>query len=421
MGATEDLKQKAGLVKLKDINDLLLSLRPELERAIPKHLDADRLLRIAMTQVSANDDLRQCDAHTLLASVMIASQLGLQFGGGQAYLIPYKKTCTFVPGWKGLLDIMLRSGRAVAWTGAVNVGDEFDWQLGDSPSVTHRPRGNEGELKYCYAIGRQKGMDWPIVEVWSADKILDHLKRYNKVGEKHYALANPNNWEMYGRKVVLLQALKYLPQSAELMNAVVLDQQAAIGKQQLQLKPADLSMILPSAEEKSEPPQETKRETIVVETKTEVETKPEPKTEAIEPEPEPNQEPETKAPTTQSVEGVVLPGFGSPASETKQPVKRTTVSALKEFECHCSAFHELPLADGKGIYMSLDVMSKGKKFTLICIKPEFKEFLQNTAGHECRFECSTQMKDGRAYYQIENILKIYEFVFKDNKPVTTGE
>ena len=51
-------------------------------------------------------------------------------------------------------------------------------------------------------------------------KVQKHLKQYNKVGGRHYALANENNLEMYARKVALLQVLKYMPASIELANAI---------------------------------------------------------------------------------------------------------------------------------------------------------------------------------------------------------
>ena len=50
-----------------------------------------------------------------------------------------------------------------------------------------------------------------VIEVWTRAKVEWHLKQYNKVGKRHYALQNENNFEMYGRKVALLQVLKYVP------------------------------------------------------------------------------------------------------------------------------------------------------------------------------------------------------------------
>lgn len=125
------------------------------------------------------------------------------------------------------------------WTGAVYEGDDFDYGLGDSPFVKHRPgeRGNEDEkdLRYVYAVGRVKGSDWPIVEVWPIAKVWKHRDRFNKVGRGHYSFTHA---EMYARKVVLLQVLKYMPKSPELLAAMALDDGAARGQQGLTLKDA---------------------------------------------------------------------------------------------------------------------------------------------------------------------------------------
>ena len=57
-----------------------------------------------------------------------------------------------------------------------------------------------------------------------------HLTTYNKVGNRHYALSSENNFEMYARKVALLQVLKYMPASIELANAVDVTNAAESGK-----------------------------------------------------------------------------------------------------------------------------------------------------------------------------------------------
>ena len=52
----------------------------------------------------------------------------------------------------------------------------------------------------------------PIIELWRVSKIEKHRDKYNKVGRKHYSF---RDWEMYARKVPLLQVLKYMPCSIE--------------------------------------------------------------------------------------------------------------------------------------------------------------------------------------------------------------
>lgn len=215
--------------KPKTFPAMLHAYKDEIARALPKHINPDRMARVALTCFRQTPALADCSPASVFASVIQASQLGLEPGlNGRAYLIPYKGECTFVPGWKGLVELANRTGRSACWTGAVFDGDEFDYQLGDSPFVRHRPRGEDDpeKLLYVYAVGRIKGNDWPVVEVWPIGKILKHRNRYNKVGKSHYSY---KEWEMYARKIPLLQVLKYLPASPELETALALNDAAEAG------------------------------------------------------------------------------------------------------------------------------------------------------------------------------------------------
>lgn len=207
------------------LNAFMQKHKNQIALALPKHITPDRMVRLTMTAFSQNKALQNCDMQSIFAAVVVASQLGLEIGvGGQGYLVPYKGKATFVPGWQGLVDLVSRAGRATVWTGAVYVGDEFEWELGDRPFVKHRPgAGGESwrDLTHVYAIGRVMGSELPVIEVWRIEKVVKHLNKYNKVGAQHYALKDDGvNMEMYARKVVLLQVLKYMPKSIEVQRAV---------------------------------------------------------------------------------------------------------------------------------------------------------------------------------------------------------
>lgn len=209
----------------KTLSDFMDKYKGQIALALPKHISADRMVRLAMTSFSQNAALQKCDMHSIFASVVIAAQLGLEIGvGGQGYLVPYKGKATFVPGWQGLVDLVSRAGRATVWTGAVYRGDRFDWALGDNPFVKHQPEGdadNWKDITHVYAIGRVNGSAFPVIEVWTMDRVVRHLNKYNKVGGSHYALTNDGqNMEMYARKVALLQVLKYMPKSVEVQRAM---------------------------------------------------------------------------------------------------------------------------------------------------------------------------------------------------------
>ena len=240
--STHALKQMAGSApattrgggsEVAKFSAFMDKLKPQLALALPRHMNADRMARLALTAFSSTPALQRCTPQSIAASIMTAAQLGLEPGiGGQGYLIPYKETCTFVPGWRGLTDLVARSGRATVWTGAVRDGDRFEYQLGDAPFCRHVPGDTDdaAPFTFVYAIGRVRDSVMPVIEVWSRNEVLKHLKHYNKVGQRHYANESENNLEMYARKVALLQVLKYMPASIELQNAIDVTNAAEAGK-----------------------------------------------------------------------------------------------------------------------------------------------------------------------------------------------
>lgn len=94
----------------------------EFNRALPKHISKERFLRIVQTEFSKNPKLFMCERVSLLGSIMFAAQLGLEIGShlGHCYLIPYysnrdkKLYCTIQYGYKGLLELVRRSGQVSA-------------------------------------------------------------------------------------------------------------------------------------------------------------------------------------------------------------------------------------------------------------------------------------------------------------------
>lgn len=212
-----------------ELGDFFNRHKAQIVNALPSHFKPDRMIRLALSEFGKNQDLKTCSPESIFASVILASQCGLEIGVlGQAYLIPYKGRCTFVPGWRGLLNLVTRTGQATCWTGAAFEGDSFEYMLGSEPYVLHKP-GRESDPKkitHVYSIGHQNGNQSRIVEVWPIDKIWDHRDKFNKVGKSHYSFTNP---EMYARKVPLLQVIKYLPQSVELQIAQTQDHNATTG------------------------------------------------------------------------------------------------------------------------------------------------------------------------------------------------
>lgn len=213
------------LTPVAQFSGFMDKMKGQMALALPKHLSADRMARLALTAFSTNPALQKCSHQSIAASIMTAVQLGLEPNvNGAGYLVPYKETCTFVPGWKGLVDLVGRSGRGSVFTGVI-FEDQIqgvDWEYfdGSRRELIIRKQSSlidETKITHAYAVGWVKDSSIPIIELWSVDKLKAHRNKQNKVGNSHYSF---KYWEMYCRKIPLLQVMKYMPCSIELAMAL---------------------------------------------------------------------------------------------------------------------------------------------------------------------------------------------------------
>lgn len=225
---TEQTKQPSGVTVFRNYMDRLM---PQLALVLPKHMNAERMARLAVTAFSTNPKLQECDQTSIAASLMTAGQLGLEPGvNGAGWLIPYKRICTFVPGWKGLVDLVSRSGRGTVFTGVIMKDQRYTFTDGARRDlVIHNETDLEApeDITHGYAIGWVRDSSMPIIELWTVGKIRKHRDKFNKVGTSHYSYTN---FEMYCRKVPLLQVLKYMPSSIELSNAIEVSNASESGR-----------------------------------------------------------------------------------------------------------------------------------------------------------------------------------------------
>lgn len=190
--------------------------KKEIKNALPKHLTADRLARIALTEVRKNPKLTECTIESFASSVLTASQMGLELGGafGQGYLVPYGKECQLILGYRGMVELAHRSGKIKnLHADAVYSNDFFDFEYGSDPFLKHKPNIHQarGEFTHAYACASLIGGGFQFV-VLSKEEI-DKIKNNSK---SSYIWNNYYN-EM-GKKTAIRRIFKLLPVSAEIVN-----------------------------------------------------------------------------------------------------------------------------------------------------------------------------------------------------------
>lgn len=215
------------LAKIDPRQDSLKSLfersKVAIAQVVPKHLTADRILKVTLAATSRTPKLLECTQTSILQSVMQAAQLGLEPGGalGHAYLVPYKSTCQMIIGYRGLIELARRSGKVgTIEARAVYQRDKFRFEYGIVQVLEHEPftEGDPGPLVAAYAIARTKGED-PQIEVmfrWQIEKVrAKSMAANNGPWVDHY--------DEMARKTVVRRLCKYLPLTVELAEAIEAD------------------------------------------------------------------------------------------------------------------------------------------------------------------------------------------------------
>lgn len=208
------------------LNALLKRMGPEIQRALPKHMDADRIARIALTAVRTTPKLLECDQTSFLAAIMQSAQLGVEpnTGLGQAYLIPYGKNVQFQLGYKGLIDLAVRSGQYKAiYAHEVYENDEFEFSYGLVKDLIHKPAAiPDGEPVGYYAVYHLQNGGYDFV-FWTRERIDQHAKKFSQAVQKGWTSPWKTNYDAMAKKTVLKEVLKYAPKSIELQKTVEAD------------------------------------------------------------------------------------------------------------------------------------------------------------------------------------------------------
>jgi recombination protein RecT len=222
--ATTEVAKQDAPAKPPTLRQLIERMKPEIARALPKHMDPDRVARIAMTLVGGNPDLALCTSESFLGALMTASQLGLEPGPlGEAYLVPYGRKVTFIPGYKGLIKLAWQSNQLKSIDAhVVYAHDDFDFAYGLEPFLKHKPtRGTRGEKTDVYACATFLNGGSAFV-VMSIDDVED-IRARSKAGKKGPWVSD---WNAMAQKTAIKQLSKFLPMSTELRafaQAVALD------------------------------------------------------------------------------------------------------------------------------------------------------------------------------------------------------
>ena len=211
----------------KTIFDVIKGGEKQFAAALPKHINSERFTRIAITTIRQNPDLAKCSQESLLGSLMVLAQLGLEPGVlGQAYLLPFKNKkldtteCQLQISYKGMIELLRRTGQLTdIYAYPVYQNDLFEIEYGLQRTLTHKPNMKEerGELLGIYSVAILKD-GTRAFEYMTKKELEEHEQKY-RLGQFKNNIWVKNFIEM-GSKTVVKKMLKWLPISVEALEVI---------------------------------------------------------------------------------------------------------------------------------------------------------------------------------------------------------
>jgi phage RecT family recombinase len=208
--------------RVNSLRGLMLANKEKLAAGIGGLLTPDRVIQVACNSIRKNPALLDCTPASLFASIAEAATYGWVVDGimGQASLVPFrnrKRNCmevTLIPGYKGLRDLVRRSGEVDVTMDSVHEGDEYEYNgRFELPKHVYGSASDRRfrSVTHAYVVGH-----YPSGRVacfsWTAGECLAHRDRFSQNWQRNQTEDNPwheknASFRVMCMKTVLLDAI----------------------------------------------------------------------------------------------------------------------------------------------------------------------------------------------------------------------
>lgn len=228
-------------MELAKTNNSLKALvrKPEIQQRFTEVLGkrGNQFAASIVSLVNATPQLRNCDPNTVLASCMTAATLDLPIHPtlGLAYIVPFKNDATFQIGYKGLIQLAIRSGQYKY----LNACPIYEGQLQSVDKLTGEIRLNvdapdQGDaIGYVASLQLINGFRHAIY--WSKPEVEAHAVRFSQ-SFKSKSSPWQSDFDAMALKTVLKALLtKWGILSVDLQTAISSDNTTEISGEQVNL------------------------------------------------------------------------------------------------------------------------------------------------------------------------------------------
>lgn len=178
---------------------------------LPDGVKVERVIAAAQLAVMQNPAIGECEPRSVILAVARVAQWGLDIGT-TAHLVPYGKTCNPIPDYRGLVEMIVRSGAARSVEArVVREGDEFVYEYGTTKRIRHVPAAKStARITHAYAIVTLRFNDFDFV-VLDRDEIEAVRSK-----SKGWSKGELEGCAWYAKKTAVRRAVNLIPKNAKL-------------------------------------------------------------------------------------------------------------------------------------------------------------------------------------------------------------
>lgn len=176
---------------------------------------------------NGNSLLRNANPMTVLGSAMVAATLDLSVVPtlGMAYIVPYKGQASFQLGWKGLVELAMRSGQykniivEAVHEGELVKKNKFmgDYEFDEDAKTSDKVIGYMANFQLTNGFSK--------TIYWTIDEVKAHATKFSQAYRGGRNTPWVTDFDAMAKKTVLKSLLsKFGPKSLQMQQAVVFDQ-----------------------------------------------------------------------------------------------------------------------------------------------------------------------------------------------------
>lgn len=176
---------------------------------------------------TGSPQLRNANPMTVLGSAMVAATLDLPVVPtlGMAYIVPYKGQAQFQIGYRGVLELAMRSGEfqniidEVVYEGQLVKKNKFtgEYVFDEDAKTSDKPVGVMARFDLINGFSK--------TVFWTMEEIEAHARKFSQAYRSGYTSPWKTDFEAMAKKTVLKSLLnKYAPKSLAMQQALRFDQ-----------------------------------------------------------------------------------------------------------------------------------------------------------------------------------------------------